>query len=182
MKITYLVFDETTQGRLRVATKDEWKRIMEQNRALPREQRRFFIEDCIHEGSELDCIFIESTKEDYDKWHREAQKKYRKKQHFDGVTVVSIDLEETEDSGMALIGKLGDNLDWEMRMLSDIRMRELRQALRNWKPWSSEMLELYLDGRQLQAAKIMSTCHGISEQMVRRRKKEFEAYVADFLK
>lgn len=78
---------------------------------------------------------------------------------------------------MALIGKLGDNLDWEMRMLSDIRMRELRQALRNWKPWASEMLELYLDGRQLQAAKIMSTCHGISEQMVRRRKKEFEAYV-----
>ena len=33
MKLTYLVFDETTQGRLRVATTDEWKRIMEQNAA-----------------------------------------------------------------------------------------------------------------------------------------------------
>ncbi|MDO4650979.1 MAG: hypothetical protein Q4B26_20265, partial [Eubacteriales bacterium] len=156
MKITYLVFDETTQGRLRVATKDEWKLIMVQNRTLPREQRRFFIEDCIHEGGELDCIFIETSKEDYDKWHREAQKKYRKKQHLDGISVVSIDLEESEDSGMALIGKLSDNLDWEMRMLSDIRMQELRRALSNWKPWALEMLELYLDGRQRQAAKSMS--------------------------
>lgn len=83
---------------------------------------------------------------------------------------------------MALIGKLGDNLDWEMRMLSDIRMRELRWSLKDWKPWALEMLELYLDGRQLQAAKILSARYGVSEQMIRRRKKEFEEYVADFLK
>ena len=51
MKTTYLVFDKET-GNLRVAGRSEWNRIMEENRRLPRDKRRFFIEDRIDAGKE----------------------------------------------------------------------------------------------------------------------------------
>lgn len=44
MNITYVVF-ENEKGNLCVADKKEWNRIMEENCRLPREKRRFFIED-----------------------------------------------------------------------------------------------------------------------------------------
>ena len=47
MKTTYLVFENGVGSALRVASKEEWKRIMEENRNLPRELRRFFVQDCL---------------------------------------------------------------------------------------------------------------------------------------
>lgn len=180
MKSTYLVFD--CKGQLRVATKEEWNDIMERNRTLPREQRRFFIQDCIFEDGEKDCIFIETTKDAYDEWHRQTQRAYRQKQGQEDVTIVSIDMQSSDDSGASLAGKLSDNIDWECRMLSDMRMRELRCALEAWKPWAIEMLGFYLDGTQIKAAKVLSVRHGVSQQTIRERKRDFEAFVTNFLK
>lgn len=67
MKITYLVF-ENEKGNLRVADKREWNRIMEEKRRSPREKRCFFIVDRINLGNELDNMYIETTREDYDLW------------------------------------------------------------------------------------------------------------------
>ena len=46
MRITYLVYENAQNGRkLRIATKEEWSQIMEENRGLPCDKRRYFIED-----------------------------------------------------------------------------------------------------------------------------------------
>ena len=63
MKVTYLVFENGIGSALRVATKEEWNRIMQMNRTLPREQRRFFIRDCIEDCEVIDSLYIEVDKD-----------------------------------------------------------------------------------------------------------------------
>lgn len=41
MKVTYLVFENGIGSALRVATKEEWNRIMQVNRTLPRRAASF---------------------------------------------------------------------------------------------------------------------------------------------
>lgn len=70
MKVTYLVFENGIGSALRVATKEEWNRIMAENRTLPREQRRFFIRDCIEDCEVIDSLYIEVDKDSYDVYLR----------------------------------------------------------------------------------------------------------------
>ena len=62
MKVTYLVFEKGIGSALRVATKEEWNRIMQENRALPREQRRFFMQDTFEDCGSMDSLYIETTR------------------------------------------------------------------------------------------------------------------------
>lgn len=57
-----MVFENGIGSALRVATKEEWNRIMAENRTLPREQRRFFIRDCIEDCEVIDSLYIEVDK------------------------------------------------------------------------------------------------------------------------
>lgn len=44
MRITYLVYvNSQNVGKLRTATKEEWSRIMDENRGLPCDKRRYFL-------------------------------------------------------------------------------------------------------------------------------------------
>ena len=60
MKITVLVFRKAgvPHEGLRVAEKDEWTMILKKNKTLRREDRRFFVEDRICDGDEMDCMDI----------------------------------------------------------------------------------------------------------------------------
>ncbi len=180
MKATYLVYDENNQGQLRSATKEEWKSITDANKTLPIEKRRFFIQDNLFDNGIRDCIFIESSKEEYDLWHSEAQRNYRKRK-ADNVEMRTIDLEAAEGDGTAIVDLIGDEIDWENRMISNIRMQELYHALAAWKPWATELLSFYMNGTQKQITKVVSERHGVSEQLVRRWKRNFEQFVIDFL-
>ena len=65
MKITYLAYtqqpDKST--RLSVVSYDEWKQIVQENRVLPAEKRRYFITDCFQDTDTLDCMVIETLYE-----------------------------------------------------------------------------------------------------------------------
>lgn len=56
MKNTYLLYKDANAKKkeLVVATRKEWDTVLAANRKLPREQRRFFIRDCIENGSQID--------------------------------------------------------------------------------------------------------------------------------
>ena len=80
MKNTFLVLNDpcNKDSGLHVASIKEWNQILETNRTLPRDQRRFFIKDSFEDCGEIDCMYIETTREEYDKWHSQqvyAQKK-----------------------------------------------------------------------------------------------------------
>ncbi|OUN99650.1 hypothetical protein B5F98_00260 [Pseudoflavonifractor sp. An44] len=180
MKTTYLVFDKET-GNLRVAGRSEWNRIMEENRRLPRDKRRFFIEDRIDAGKELDCMYIETTREDYDLWHAENQRNYRRRQAEKDVKFVSLEYDAQGDEQGSLSGKLSDGIDWEMVAIEKMDMEALIRALKEWRSWGVDILNYYLAGQKRSCTRQISQRYGVSEQTVRTWKREFETFVVGCL-
>ncbi len=179
MKSTYLVFDN--MGQLRVAAKEEWNEIMERNRTLPREQRRFFIQDCIEDCGILDCMYIETTKAEYDKWHSAHQVQYKKRKDTEGIVTLSGDISTQTEDG-TLLDTLSDDINWEDLMIDGIRMKELRQALSTWEQWGVELLDMYLNGQKVRASQFLSQKYGFTLITARRRRQAFEKFVLNFLK
>ena len=81
MRNTFLVFNDPTNpgAGLRVAKPQEWDQILKKNKTLPREQRRFFITDAFEDCGEIDCMYIETTQEEYNKWHSQKVESERKR-------------------------------------------------------------------------------------------------------
>ena len=183
MKVTYLVYEVSAAagGKLRVATKEEWNRIMEQNRDLPREMRRFFTQDCIDDCGNLDCMYIETTKAEYDKWHSAHQVRYKKRKDAEGIVTLSGDISTQTEDG-TLLDTMHDGINWEELMIDCIRMKELREALSTWRSWGVEMLDLYMAGMKMKASSVLSEKYGVTQKTIRERKHAFEAFVLNFLK
>jgi len=180
MKTTYLVFENGVGSALRVASKEEWKRIMEENRNLPRELRRFFVQDCFEDCGWMDCLYIESSREEYDKWHAENQRKYRQRTDCGEVEILSLDVSVVTEDESSMLDVMPDGVDWEDVILDGLRVREFRKSLAEWKVWANELLDYYLDGQQLAATKILAEKYGVSEQIIRRRKRMLEDYVRSY--
>ena len=182
MKVTYLVFENGIGSALRVATKEEWNRIMQENRALPREQRRFFMQDCFEDCGDMDCMYIETTREEYDKWHSAYQVRYKKRVDAGEITVLSLDISTQTSDDSSMIDTLEDGVNWEERMIDAIRMKELRTHLAAWKTWANELLDYYLAGEKVAATRILSKKYGVSEKTIRQRKRALEEFVQNFFK
>ena len=179
MKVTYLVFDD--MGQLRVATKEEWNGIMAQNRTLPREQRRFFIQDCIDDCGSLDCMYIETTKAEYDKWHSAHQVRYKKRKDAEGVVILPGDAAAPSENE-SFLDIMDDGIDWEKIMIDTILIDELRSALAAWNDWAVDMLDLYMAGMKTKASQFISKKYGVAEITGRWRRRKFEEFVINFLK
>ena len=180
MKVTYLVFENGIGSALRVATKEEWNRIMAENRTLPRERRRFFIRDCIEDCEVIDSLYIEVDKDSYDVWHRENQQKYEKRVKSANIITFSIDIPTKTSEGLPLVDIISDRTDWEEKMIDDILLMELREKLAAWKEWANELLDYYLAGEQMAATKMLAKKYVLSEQLIRRRKRELETYIKKY--
>ena len=182
MRITYLVYENGQDGgKLRIATKEEWSRIMDQNRGLPCDKRRYFIEDTIDDLGEMDRMYIESSKQDYDRWHAENESKRRKRTSTKGIEIVSMDFESYTDESYSLHGLVTDGINWETIIVDRMEMESLTLALSEWRPWAIDILECYLSGRKRDCTKYLSLKQGVSAQTIRTRKREFEAFVLGYL-
>lgn len=182
MRITYLVYEnDQSGGKLRIATKEEWSRIMAENRGLPSEKRRYFIVDTIEESGELDRMYIESTKPEYDRWHAENERKRRKRTSANGIEIVSMDFESYTNENCSLHGVVTDPIDWEKLIVDSMEIESLALALSEWQPWAIDILECYLAGQKRECTKYLSLKQGVSAQTVRTRKREFEAFVLGYL-
>ena len=57
---------------------------------------------------------------------------------------------------------------------------DLEKVLSAWKPWANELLHLYIEGKRRSSTAWLANYCGVSEQMARRYKKEFEVFVKKF--
>lgn len=184
MKTTCLVYKDTNAEKkeLVIATKKEWDDIMAANRTLPREKRRFFIESRIREGSTWDRMFIETSKEEYDKWHSQEEMHRRNMKAAKKYKFLSLDYGCSFDDDVEYTETLSDDSNVEAEVASDMLMRDLRMALAEWREWANELLDYYLAGKRMEATKIMCRKYGLSEKTVQRYKKRLDEFVKEFLK
>ena len=136
-----------------------------------------FVQDCFEDCGWMDCLYIESSREEYDKWHAENQRKYRQRTDCGEVEILSLDVSVVTEDESSMLDVMPDGVDWEDVILDGLRMRELRKRLSVWKEWANELLDYYLDGEQVAATRILAEKYGISEQIIRRRKRMFEDFV-----
>ena len=180
MKTTYLVFENGIGSALRVASAQEWDQILAVNRSLPRAERRFFIKDCITDSEDMDCMYIETTKDEYDRWHSMHQVRYKKRKNAGEIIVDSLDAYPRLDDDSAWVDMIADGVDWEDRMIDQIRVKELREELSHWRDWANELLDYYLSGTQREATTILSEKYSVSAKTIRERKRALEDFLKNF--
>ena len=183
MKTTYLIYKQINGVQeLVVATKAEWDAIMKENRGLPMEKRRCFMIDCIKEDGELDCMYTEMSTAEYRKWNSENTETQRKRKIGSLYPHVSLDTEASTTCTGTLHESVPSSFDLEELATDNILMEELRVALRKWKPWAEEMLDIYFAGAKRTCNSYLRNKYQTSERTVERWKNAFETFVLNFLK
>ena len=179
---TYLLNKPQKDGTtaLSTATKEEWIAAVKGNKNLPTEQRRYFIVDCIEEGNDIDRMIIEVSYDEYRRWNSrhtisERNRKEGKKFHH-----LSLDAVLNESDGIELLECVGGIEDIDAAAMDEILMKELKRKLAAWKPWATDMLEIYLAGNKRTCSAAMAAKYGVSEQVIRKYKRQFEEFIKNF--
>lgn len=183
MKTTYLVYQQVNGIRqLVTATREEWDAILKENRSLPLSERRYFIKDCFEDGDELDCMYIEVPASEHREWNSKNTVYQRKRKMEALHTRMSLDTGVFNAEYESLHECVPSNFNLERLATDRVLIEELRQALRKWKPWAEELLELYLSGEKRSSTKFLCKKYQISDRAIRKRKDAFEKFILDFLK
>ena len=96
--------------------------------------------------------------------------------------VLSLDaLVRVEDTMLELKEVLGSGEQVEDQILSQMLERHLRDTLSTWKPWAVDILNCYLRGERRSCTDILSIKYGVSPQVVRKYKRQFEEFIKKFL-
>lgn len=183
MKFTYLVYKEINGVRqLTAATQKEWNDILKENRRLPLENRRLFIKDCFEDSGELDCMYIEAATAEYREWNSKntiSRKKSKVGTHY---TQMSMDTGVPESGIESLHECVSSEFNLESLVADRVLIEELRCALRGWRPWAEELMDLYMAGAKRSCTSVLCKRYRLSDRAVRKRKAAFEKFVLDFLK
>ena len=183
MKNTFLVLNDPKNPKsgLRVASPEEWDQIMKTNRGASQQQRRYFICDCFEDCGELDRMYIETSKEEFDKWHSQNVESERKRKAGSAFGRVSMNQSLPGSDDLTYADVIGDDCNVEKTVITELSMSLLREALSGWKEWAIIMLDLYLEGKKKEATSIISELFAVSNRTVQRWKEIFEEYVKNFL-
>lgn len=183
MKTTYLIYKQVDGTRqLVVATQEEWDAILKRNKGLPPEKRRFFIKDCFNDGSELDCMYIEASRDDYRKWHNNIRTAQRNMKSAAMNPSLSLDAEIPSSDVSSLHECVDSGLNLEEVAVNRILFEELKVALKAWKPWALELLSLYMEGRGRTCTMELCEKYHVTDRAIQKRKIAFEKFVENFLK
>ncbi len=182
MKTTYLVYEQVDGVRqLVVATQAEWDVILKENRLLPLAERRCFIKDCFEDGNELDCMYIEVSTAEHREWNNKNSVRQRKRKIGMRYTHLSLDAGVPDTNIEFLHESVPSEFDLERLAVDAVLVDELKQALRAWKPWAEELLELYLSGAKRSCTKGLCEKYRLGDRAIRKRKEAFEKFVLNFL-
>ena len=183
MRTTYLVYKQVDGIRqLVVATQAEWDAILKENRLLPLSERRRFIKDCFEDGDDFDCMYIEVSISEHRDWNNKNSVRQRKRKIGMLYTHLSLDAGGSDTDAESLHESIPCDFNLEHLAIDQVLMRELKQALQEWKPWAEELLELYLSGAKRSCTNELCKKYQLSDRAVRKRKEAFEKFVLDFLK
>ena len=183
MKFTYLVYKQINGVRqLAAATQEEWDAILKENRRLPLEQRRRFIKDCIEDGDEMDCMYIEVPASKHREWNSKNTIRQKKRKIGMSYTHLSLDSGVPDTDVESLHECVSSEFNLEGLVADQILIEELTCALRAWKPWAEELMELYMAGAKRSCTSDLCKQYRLSDRAVRKRKAAFEKFVLNFLK
>ena len=182
MRNTFLDFNDPKnhESGLRVATLAEWDQILKANRGVSQEQRRYFICDCFEDCGELDRMYIETSKEEFDKWHSQRVETERKRKAGSAYGKVLMNQTLAGIDDLTYDDVISDGFDLEKAVMDDMSMNLLRKELSSWKDWAITMLDLYLTGKKKEATYIVSDMFDVSIRTVQRWKEMFEEFVKNF--
>lgn len=120
---------------------------------------------------ELDCLYIETSREEYNRWHSRYEVSVQKRKCEKGYRMLSLDYFSDGDDNIPLQNVLASSEDIEKEVGSDMMMQELRRRLAEWKPWANELLDFYLAGKRASATRFFIQKYGISGTTVQKRKR-----------
>ena len=183
MKTTYLVNQEQPDGSicLTVVSSGEWLSVVEMNKQLPLDQRRYFIIDYIDDGDELDRMVIEAPRSDYLAWLKEHNAAERNRSLGSKYQHLSLDVLVSENERSIRLGDMipSDEVI-EESVINQMMQDNLREMLSAWKPWASDLLEIYLHGDKRTCTNTLAEKYGVSPQVIRKYKRQFENFIKNF--
>lgn len=183
MKTTYLVYKQANgDRRLAAATQEEWNAILKENRRLPPERRRRFIKDCFEDGEELDCMYIEVSAAEHRAWNSKHTVSQKKRKIGTRYMRLSLDAGVPDADAESLHEIVPSDFNLEDLVSDQILIEELKRALRAWKPWAEELLDLYMAGAKRSCTNKLCRKYQMSDRSVQRRKAALEKFILDFLK
>lgn len=184
MKTTYLINKAQPDGsiKLSVVSVSEWLDVIKENKGLPIEQRRYFIHDYIADGGNLDCIIIETSLAEYREWDKRRLTEKQNRRARQGFQHLSLDAPHSafEGSG-SLMDLVAADTQVESTVCDQLLMDELKKVLASWKPWANDLLTLYLRGKKRTCTKDLAEKYGVSPQVIRKYKRQFEGFIKKFL-
>ncbi len=183
MKTTYLVRKVQPDGStcLSIATRDEWLSIVDANKALPVCKQRYFIIDCIPDGENKDCIVVESSAEEFRKWNKERMAASRNRELGKSYQTLSLDAALPVEGGLLTLSDVvGADFRVEDEVCTQLLAEELKTAIAEWRPWAEDMLLCYLRGERRTCTKFLSEKYGVSSQVIRKYKRQFERFIKKF--
>lgn len=183
MKTTYLIrkYKKNGDAYLVEVSGDTWKKIIARNKSLPKEERRYFITDRIRESDGVDRMFIEVSLKKYQEWNSENTVRIRKRKYESTCTTISLDDSLSDQEDLDHEDILADEYDLESEVADRVLLSELRKALKDWQPWATDILDAYLSGRKRECTSEIAEKYGVSEQVARKYKRQFENFLKKIL-
>ena len=183
MKNTYLIYKQNNGIRqLVTATQEEWNAILKENKRLPLGDRRHFIKDCIEDGDEVDCMYIEVPASEHREWNSKNTISQKKRKMGMRYAHLSLDAEIPDSDVESLHECVPSEFNLEELVADQVLMEELKRALRAWNPWAEELMKLYMTGAKRSCTSVLCQKYRLSDRTVQRRKEAFEKFVLEFLK
>jgi hypothetical protein len=182
MKKTYLVRETQENGSASLVeiSGAAWYALVQKNKVLPKEEQRFFIKDVIWDNGVCDVMQVEVSREEYRAWKTEQQRHWRNQK--EGSTVLSLDAPGCDEDKRTLAEVLIGGQGAEDQFLQAHFMESLREELANWRPWGCRLLDQYLQGHRRACTPWLAELCGVSQQTARKYKREFEAFLMNFLR
>ncbi len=182
IKNTYLAREDASSpdSPLVEITSEEWHHILEENKSLPRKNRRFFIFSTIEDGDVIDRMFMETSYEVYSAWNVEKTMGDCNRRDEADMKIYSLDAEPEKGNFSFLMEALTDNGSMEETILQKASLDNLRTAVKAWEPWAYDLFLCYEAGQKRNCTQILAKKYGITERAMRYRKKLFEEFCKNF--
>ena len=126
-------------------------------------------------------MFIEVTTAEYRKWNRQNTALHQKRKAGTEYSFVSLDASNPGTELESLHESIPSGFEVEKIATDHLLMEELKAALRKWKPWAEELLDLYLSGAKRSSTAALFEKYHLSSRAVQKRKADFEKFVLGFL-
>lgn len=178
----YLVRKTGEDGVTRMVevTKEGWLEVVATNAGKPDAEKRKFFPDMIVENGDVDCLVMEVPAQTIRGWNAKAQAVRRNLKDQRQFEVISLDNYLDEQTGLTYRDTLPIDVRFEEMIEGQLFVEKLRKVLVQWKFWGPVLLDFYLAGKRRSCTHEFAEMLGISEQMARVYKREFEKFVIDY--